>query len=286
MHRGGGRRQERACSELSGQRTFHPRGGRYPRPLSRATTTDVRVRKSTACSKRALVVAILVSFALTNAMRRVLQVAVRSLSHAPSPSLRLSDSVSAALRQGAPVVALESTIISHGMVRCRAHRLCNNSHCTLAIPTERQDSARSGGCRPAAWRNTGHHRHHRRHAQGWAVGERDGAARYRHIGTRPLTALLCSLMCVQVSKVSRRDVSRVVARCGHGSTTVAATMMIAEMAGIDVFATGGLLHHASPLLSSPLLCADIVQASAACTAAQSTPGTCPLTSQSSVSPAT
>ena len=43
-----------------------------------------------------------------------------------------------------------------------------------------------------------------------------------------------------VTKVSRRDIASVIARKGHGATTVASTMIFAEMAGIAVFATGGI----------------------------------------------
>ncbi len=48
----------------------------------------------------------------------------------------------------------------------------------------------------------------------------------------------------QVAKVSRRDLARMVVEKQHGATTVASTMIIAAMAGIQVFATGGLRRPA------------------------------------------
>ncbi|MBN1583388.1 MAG: pseudouridine-5'-phosphate glycosidase, partial [Anaerolineae bacterium] len=60
-----------------------------------------------------------------------------------------------------------------------------------------------------------------------------------------------------IAKVSRRDLPIVVAQKGDGATTVAATMMIAAMAGIEVFATGGIggVHRGQPFDVS----ADLVE---------------------------
>lgn len=116
--------------------------------------------------------------------------------------------VAEALRQGEPVVALESTIISHGMPYPR------NIEMARAV----EDLVRQGGAVPATIGIVGG-----RLKAGLAEEEIE---------------LLASTP--GVVKVSRRDLPVVVARSMHGATTVASTMIVADLAGIGVFVTGGI----------------------------------------------
>ena len=126
----------------------------------------------------------------------------------PHPALRLTGEVAAALVDGAPVVALESTIISHGMPYPQ----------NVAMATEVEQIVRDHGAVPAT------------------IAVLDGVPR---IGLeKDDLELLASHP--DVAKVSVRDLPYVVARRTHGATTVAATMRLASMAGIRVFVTGGL----------------------------------------------
>jgi len=119
-----------------------------------------------------------------------------------------TDEVATALGEGRAVVALESTIISHGLPRPE----------NLRVATEVEDIVRSRGAVPAT------------------IAILDGRI---HVG-------LDSSELEQVAtrddiiKVSTRDLSTLVARQGSGATTVAATSHLASIVGIDVFATGGL----------------------------------------------
>ncbi|WP_406832149.1 pseudouridine-5'-phosphate glycosidase [Pedococcus sp. KACC 23699] len=126
----------------------------------------------------------------------------------PHPSLRLSSEVAEALAEGRPVVALESTIISHGMPYPR----------NVAMAVEVEQIIRDGGATPAT------------------IAVLDGVPRIgldadelETLATHP-----------DVAKVSLRDLPYVIARRAHGATTVAATMRLAALAGIRVFVTGGL----------------------------------------------
>ena len=119
----------------------------------------------------------------------------------------VSAEVSAALAAGRPVVALESTIISHGLPRPRNHE--------AAI--EFEDILRSAGVTPAT------------------IAVLDGvpqigldAEGVRRIAEEELT------------KASVRDLPILAARGASGATTVAATAYLASLAGVRVFATGGL----------------------------------------------
>jgi pseudouridylate synthase len=116
--------------------------------------------------------------------------------------------VAAALAAGAPVVALESTIISHGLPRP------DNLH----IARDIEDAVRAGGAVPATVAIVG----------GTArIGLDDEAL--RQVAEDP-----------NVTKVSVRDIATVAARGVVGATTVASTAHLAARAGIGVFATGGL----------------------------------------------
>lgn len=127
---------------------------------------------------------------------------------APHPMLTLTDEVAQALRDGAPVVALESTIISHGMPYPQ----------NVAMATEVEGIIRSAGAVPAT------------------IAVLDGRPRIG-LGTDDLELLASH---GDVAKVSVRDLPFVVARGTHGATTVAATMRLAALAGIRTFVTGGL----------------------------------------------
>ena len=123
--------------------------------------------------------------------------------------LKLSPSVEKALKEGRPVIALESTIISHGMPypqNLETARLC-------------EEEAKKYGAVPATVAVI-----HGRLCAGLTEEELEYLAR-----TGP-----------EVIKASRRDLPVLVARKADGATTVAATMIIAAMAGIRVFATGGI----------------------------------------------
>ncbi|VXA92521.1 pseudouridine-5'-phosphate glycosidase [Nocardioides sp. AX2bis] len=127
---------------------------------------------------------------------------------APHPMLTLSDEVAAALAAGRPVVALESTIISHGMPYPR----------NVEMAVEVEGIVRDAGATPAT------------------VAVLGGRPR---VGLTPEDLELLASD-PHVTKVSRRDLPYVVARGLHGATTVAATMRLAALAGVRTFVTGGL----------------------------------------------
>ncbi len=123
-------------------------------------------------------------------------------------SLTLSDAVAKALAAGDPVVALESTIITHGMPYPA------NLETARAV----EDVVRVNGATPATIALIGGQIH---------VGLDDDQ----------LEALAKSK---DVVKASGRDLAAVMVRKGSAGTTVSATMRIAALAGIDIFATGGV----------------------------------------------
>jgi len=123
--------------------------------------------------------------------------------------LDIAADVAAALSSGKPVVALESTIISHGMPYPK------NVETAAAV----EDVVREAGAIPATIAILGG-----RLKAGLSTDE------IQHLGKQGTAVIKCS----------RRDLPFVVARKEDGATTVAATMIIAAMAGIRVFATGGI----------------------------------------------
>lgn len=123
--------------------------------------------------------------------------------------LDIAPEVADALRNGNAVVALESTIISHGMPHPR------NVETALAV----EATVRAGGAVPATIAVV-----KGRLKAGLSAGE------IQHLGQ----------MGQAVTKTSRRDLPFVIAQQLDGSTTVAATMIIAAMANIKIFATGGI----------------------------------------------
>ena len=123
--------------------------------------------------------------------------------------LDVSPEVAAALAAGKPVVALESTIISHGMPYPQ------NVETALQV----ESIIRDNGAVPATIAILGG-----RLKAGLSHDE------IEYLGKKGQA----------VNKASRRDLAVLVARGEDGATTVTTTMIIAHMAGIKVFATGGI----------------------------------------------
>lgn len=122
--------------------------------------------------------------------------------------LKISPEVSEALKAGKPVVALESTIIAHGMPYPQ------NVETALRV----EEIIRENGAVPATIGILGG-----KLRAGLSREEIDYMGRTKDI-----------------AKVSRRDIPYIVAKGLNGATTVASTMVIADLAGIRVFATGGV----------------------------------------------
>src|SRR3954469_4444496 len=120
----------------------------------------------------------------------------------------VADEVREALEAGRPVVALESTIIAHGLPRPR----------NLEVAREIEATVRAGGAVPAT------------------IAVLGGEVR---IGLDD-AALAALAAAGEVAKCGVRDLAPVVARGADGATTVAATSHLADRAGIRLFATGGL----------------------------------------------
>lgn len=123
--------------------------------------------------------------------------------------IRLGKHIEEAIKNNLPIVALESTIISHGMPY--------PENVETAILCEQM--VRDNGAVPATI----------------AIIEGEAVVglsleEIEHIGK----------LGEQVVKVSRRDIPYVMAKKLNGATTVSATMILAEMANIHVFATGGI----------------------------------------------
>ena len=123
--------------------------------------------------------------------------------------LDISPEVSAALAAGRPVVALESTIISHGMPYPQ------NVETALAV----EQIVRDNGAVPATIA---------------IIGGRLKA------GLTPEEIEYFGKKGPEIAKASRRDLPVLIARGQDGACTVTTTMIIAHMAGISVFATGGI----------------------------------------------
>jgi pseudouridine-5'-phosphate glycosidase len=121
---------------------------------------------------------------------------------------KLSGEVEAAKSAGRPIVALESTVIAHGLPR----------PVNLETARRLEGIVREEGATPATIAILGGVFH---------VGLDD--AQLEHLATSD-----------DVKKISRRDLSIAVARAWDGATTVASTIWVAERAGLNVFATGGI----------------------------------------------
>ena len=123
--------------------------------------------------------------------------------------IKVAEEVKKALAEGKAVVALESTIISHGMPYPQ------NVETALRV----EEEVRKNGAVPAT------------------IAIIDGVPtvgcnrdEIEKLGKAGLT----------VTKVSRRDIPIVIAKGLNGATTVASTMILAEKAGVKIFATGGI----------------------------------------------
>jgi pseudouridine-5'-phosphate glycosidase len=117
--------------------------------------------------------------------------------------------IKTAIDQGKPIVALESTIISHGMPYPK----------NVETAKEVEQMVRDNGAIPATIAILGGR---------LKVGLNDQELEYLGKGG------------LKVTKASRRDIPFIVSRGEDGATTVAATMIISELAGISLFATGGI----------------------------------------------
>jgi len=123
--------------------------------------------------------------------------------------LDIAPEVKKALDEGKPVVALESTIISHGMPYPR------NVETALMV----EQMVRDNGAVPATIAIIG--------------GRLKAGLSHEEIEYLGKTGR-------GVTKASRRDLPALIARGADGATTVTTTMIIAHMAGIKIFATGGI----------------------------------------------
>jgi pseudouridylate synthase len=134
-----------------------------------------------------------------------------------APFIDIAPRVAAVLARGGAVVALETTIVTHGMP------FPQNVETALAV----EAIVREGGAEPAT------------------IAIVDGRIR---VGLEPAAIRALAGM-ENVRKVSRADLPTTVATGAPGATTVAATMICAALAGIAVFATGGIggVHRGAEL---------------------------------------
>ena len=123
--------------------------------------------------------------------------------------LDINPEVAAALAAGKPVVALESTIISHGMPYPQ----------NVETAQRVEQIIRDNGAIPAT------------------IAILKGRLK---VGMTPQEIEYLGKAGLDVIKTSRRDIPFIVAKQVDGATTVASTMILANMAGIKVFATGGI----------------------------------------------
>ncbi|KAG9083648.1 hypothetical protein FS749_005859 [Ceratobasidium sp. UAMH 11750] len=142
---------------------------------------------------------------------------VRNLatSNAPTNLLTIHPEVADALARGVPVVALESTVITHG--------LAHPGNLKTAISCE--ENIRANGAIPAT------------------IGLLEGRM---HVGLeRKQLEILADVESLKKAgkspvKLSRRDIAPAMSLGRYGGTTIAGTTVVAHLAGIKVFATGGL----------------------------------------------
>lgn len=125
-----------------------------------------------------------------------------------SPKVHLSDEVEEAIRTRAPVVALESSIITHGL----PHPI--NADTAVAV----EELVRSSGAIPAT------------------IAIIEGKLR-AGLSKEEIARLAAAR---DAAKASRRDLAALIVKRATAGTTVAATMFIAASAGIRIFATGGI----------------------------------------------
>lgn len=127
----------------------------------------------------------------------------------PGLPLSFSPALREALVQGQAVVALESTLIAHGLPQDRA----------LEAAQALEDAVREAGAVPAT------------------IAVLDGRIR---IGLSAADLERLAASGPTLPKLGRRDLAPTMARGGDGATTVSATLACAALAGLSVFATGGI----------------------------------------------
>ncbi|KAL6563884.1 hypothetical protein OROHE_005124 [Orobanche hederae] len=132
-----------------------------------------------------------------------------SIRKGESSIVKISQEVSEALSVGRAVVALESTIISHGMPYPQ----------NLETAKEVEAIVRQNGAVPAT------------------IGILDGIP---CVGLSAEELERLAILGRKARKTARRDIAHVVATRGNGATTVSATMFFASMVGIQIFVTGGI----------------------------------------------
>lgn len=132
--------------------------------------------------------------------------------------LKVNPEVEQALKEGKPVVALESTIISHGMP------YPNNVETALNV----EKIVREHGGVPAT------------------IGIIDGVG---IVGMNAEEIEAFGKKGQEIPKVSRRDLATIMATDSWGATTVATTMILANLAGVEFFVTGGIggVHRGAEL---------------------------------------
>jgi len=137
-----------------------------------------------------------------------------------------TDELASAIRGRAAVVALESTLLAHGLP----------FPVSLEVGRSLEALVRSEGATPAT------------------IAVLDGRA---HIGLGP--ALLERVARGEIDKLGRRDLGAAIARGCSGATTVSATMALAASAGIQVFATGGIGGVHRDLLHAMDISSDLTE---------------------------
>lgn len=134
------------------------------------------------------------------------------------PNILISPKITTALDLGAPIVALESTVITHGLPHPQ----------NLELARDMEKQVHDFGATPAT------------------VALLDGKIRIGLLDEELVR--LSDAEADSILKVSHRDFATAILKKMNGGTTVAGTMFVAHMAGIKVFATGGIggVHKESP----------------------------------------
>lgn len=138
------------------------------------------------------------------------------MTHTLPPSFRISPEVSRALEQKLPLVALESTVLTHGLPYPK----------NLTLAEDMEDEIRRQEVTPAT------------------IAVLDGEV---WIGLNPAQFNRIVHASRDTLKISGRDFGKAIATAATGGTTVAGTMLAAYQCGIRVFATGGIggVHHST-----------------------------------------
>lgn len=134
-------------------------------------------------------------------------------------TVKVSDEVRQAISENIPVVALESTIITHGLPYPE----------NIEMAKEVERLIRLNGAIPAS------------------IGFVKGVPT---VGLNESDIELLGLPDIYNVKITRRDFANVLTRKLTGGTTIAGTMILANMAGVDVFATGGLGGVSRPCMDT------------------------------------